>query len=453
METIAEDSAVAIAQRVRSGTLRAIELVEHVLSDIQARNTSSGCFTKVLAAEARATARAIDRQVAVGIDPGPLAGVPFGAKDLFDIAGLPTTAGAKMRLNASPAKCDAEVVLRFKRAGAILVGTLNMDEYAYGFATMNAHYGPTRNPHDPTRLAGGSSGGSAAAVSAGLVPLALGSDTNGSIRVPAALCGIWGIRPADHVIPMNGVFPFVEILDTVGPFARNLTDLVAAYDVLSESNRTTMDCKPRVARLDGWFERNASGEVMQAMDAVMNHLQSDSVAKMPEAEAARSASYLMTAAQGGAFHLETLRHLALEYDPAVRDRLLAGTMLPSGVYLKAIAFRKYFRAKVRELFDRFDILISACTPVIAPKMDEATMMVDGKPASARANLGLYTQPLSLAGIPVVSAPFNRPNAMPIGIQFATAPGREGMLFDFLARLENDGILKANPPTGRIDRND
>ena len=153
----------------------------------------------------------------------------------------------------------------------------------------------------------------------------------------------------------------------------------------------------------------------------------------------------MTAAQGGAFHLESLRHHAIDYDPAVRDRLLAGTMLPAGNYLKAIAFRTYYRDKIRELFKRFDILIAPSTPVVAPRIDQATMLVDGKPAPARANLGLYTQPLSLAGIPIVSAPLNRPSRLPFGLQFATWPGREGMLFQLLSQLESDGLLGAHAP--------
>ena len=442
----ADASAIVIAEKVRCGALSAQLILENVLADIQLRNDSFNCFTRVLAETARKAAQVIDQKVIAGVDPGPLAGVPFGAKDLFDIAGIPTTAGSKLRLNAPAAKSDAEVVARLKRAGAILIGTLNMDEFAYGFATVNAHFGPTRNPHDPSRLAGGSSGGSAAAVAAGLVPIALGSDTNGSIRVPASLCGIWGIRPADNVIPMNGVFPFVEILDTVGPFARSLAELVLVYDLLSDSKRSFSDLQPRVARLDGWFERNADPEALQAVDAVMKHLGSYAVAKMPEAEAARSASHLMTAAQGGAFHLESLRHQAMDYDPAVRDRLLAGTMLPAGNYLKAIAFRKYYRDKIRDLFNRFDILIAPSTPVAAPRIDQATMIVDGKPTPARANLGLYTQPLSVAGIPIVSAPLNRPGRLPFGLQFATCPGREGMLFQLLSQLESDGFLGAHAPT-------
>jgi aspartyl-tRNA(Asn)/glutamyl-tRNA(Gln) amidotransferase subunit A len=171
---------------------------------------------------------------------------------------------------------------------------------------------------------------------------------------------------------------------------------------------------------------------------------------MNDAEAARSASFLLTAAQGGALHLESLKQNAMGYDPAVRDRLLAGTMLPAGMYLKALEFRSRFRISVNALLKRYDILIAASTPVVAPRIDEATMLIDGKPTSARANLGIYTQPLSLAGIPIAAAPLNRPNQLPIGLQFATAPGRERMLFELLAKLEYEEILKANPPPNTKD---
>jgi AtzE family amidohydrolase len=434
MELSRQTSATSIADRVRRGEWSAEFVTRRYLDFIQEHNATFCCFTRVLADRAISDAKKVDEVIASKMDPGPLAGVPFGVKDLFDIAGITTTAGSKVREHAFPAKWDAMAITRLKDAGAVLVGTLNMDEFAYGFATVNPHYGTTRNPNDVSRLAGGSSGGSAAAVSAGLVPISLGSDTNGSVRVPASLCGIWSIRPADDVIPMDGVFPFVEILDTVGPFARCMSDLAIAYEVLSGQKLERLGTVPRVAKLGGWFERNASTEALDAVDQVMKHLSAQSTVNILDAEVARSASYLITAAQGGALHLDTLRSQAMQYDPAVRDRLIA---------LKAMTFRENFRKSILELFQRYDVLISACTPIVAPSISDATMMVDGKIAPARAHLGIYTQPISLAGIPAVSAPLHRPNALPIGVQFATAPGREQLLFELLAKLEYEGLLKSN----------
>ncbi len=442
-------SIIDIAKSVRTGLIKSTVLTKSVLDDISRRNADYVCFTRVLAEQAMAAAQAVDDQVAAGRDPGPLAGVPFAVKDLYDVAGLPTTAGAKLRVSSPPATDDAVVVKRIKDAGAVLIGTLNMDEFAYGFATVNPHFGTTRNPHDVTRLAGGSSGGSAAAVAAGLVPLTLGSDTNGSVRVPAALCGLWGIRPADGAIPVEGTFPFAEILDTVGPFTRSLAELELVYELMADVPLIRSLSTPRIAKLEGWFTRNASSEVLDALAKVMSHLGVKDTVELTEAQTARSASYLITAAQGGTLHLETMRTRAMEYDPAVRDRLLAGAILPAALYQKAMDFRSFYRARVQEIFEHVDVLIAPTTPVVAPRIDQATMLIDGQHASARANLGIYTQPLSLAGIPVVSAPFHVASGMPIGIQFATAPGREPMLFQLLRTLEEDGILRSQTIQGSI----
>ncbi|MEO0539665.1 MAG: amidase family protein, partial [Cyanobacteria bacterium P01_A01_bin.105] len=184
-----------IAQQIRQGDTTAQAVVQKTLDQISHRDTQLNCFTTVLAESALAAAAEVDQKIATGETVGPLAGVPFAVKNLFDIQGVVTLAGSKINQNNSPATTDATAVARLKAAGAILVGALNMDEYAYGFVTVNSHYGATPNPHDPTRISGGSSGGSAAAVAAGLVPLTLGSDTNGSIRVPASLCGVYGLKP------------------------------------------------------------------------------------------------------------------------------------------------------------------------------------------------------------------------------------------------------------------
>ena len=456
-----------IAALVRSGQLSSVALVTESLTRIRSYQSVLNCFTRVLESEALADAARIDGQVASGSNPGALAGVPFACKDLFDVKGLSTTAGAKNRINAEPAPRDAEAVSRLKGEGAILMGTLNMDEYAYGFATINAHFGVTRNPHDTQRLAGGSSGGSASAVSAGLVPFSIGSDTNGSVRVPAGLCGIFGIRPAENTIPMQGVFPFVRSLDTVGPFARSIEDLQMVYRALadpSENNASysipwsTADEPPvRVARLGGWFEKNATTEVLHAIQSLMTQLGSDAVINLPEAEAARSASYIITAAQGGALHLDKLREDAMSYDPAVRDRLIAGTMVPFGLYNKAVQFREYFRKQVAKRFESFDLLIAPCTPCVAPLVEAPTVWIDGKSVPARANLGIFTQPLSIVGMPILSVPWMRApssdptmgDGLPIGIQIATWPGRENLLFAFAKRLEKGGLIGSRCPIQHV----
>ncbi|HMD29237.1 MAG TPA: amidase family protein, partial [Steroidobacteraceae bacterium] len=225
-------SSADIARQIRDGTLSAHAVLTETQAGIERRNPSLNCFTALTRERASREAAAIDALRSRGQALPPLAGVPYAVKNLFDIAGLVTLAGAKVNAGNAPAAADAPLVARMHSAGAVLVGALNMDEHAYGFTTENSHYGTTRNPHDRTRVAGGSSGGSAAAVAAGLVPITLGSDTNGSIRVPASFCGVFGLKPTYGRLPRSGTFPFVHSLDTLGSFARTVTDLAAVYDAL-----------------------------------------------------------------------------------------------------------------------------------------------------------------------------------------------------------------------------
>jgi aspartyl-tRNA(Asn)/glutamyl-tRNA(Gln) amidotransferase subunit A len=338
---------------------------------------------------------------------------------------------------------DAEAVKRMHRAGAVLVATLNMDEFAYGFATVNAAFGTTHNPHDTDRLAGGSSGGSAAAVAAGMLPLTLGSDTNGSIRVPAALCGLYGLKPAHGSLPMAGVFPFVDSFDDIGPFATSIADLKLAWQVLGGVEGAASNV--RVARLGGWFEANMSPKLGAEIDVLDSHLGGLPRVEFPEVDRARSAAFLMTAAEGGARHLPELRRRALDFDPGTRDRLIAGAMLPAPQYLAAQAFRETFRAAVDALFDHHDVLIAPCVGDVAPRIDDPFITVDGERVPARAHLGRLTQPISFIGLPVIAVPLRRPGNLPLGLQLVGTPGREAALFALAERLEADGLTGFSPP--------
>src|SRR5947209_10269686 len=209
-------SASEIAHAVSSRKMSALAAVDAALARIAAHNPVLNAFTDVVADRARARARAIDAALAAGKNPGPLAGVPFAVKNLFDVKGLPTRAGSKINRDLSPASRDATLVERMEASGAVLVGALNMGEYAYDFTGENVHDGPSRNPHDPARMTGGSSGGSGAAVGGGLVPIALGSDTNGSIRVPSSFCGVFGLKPAYGRLSRARSFPFVSSFEHLG---------------------------------------------------------------------------------------------------------------------------------------------------------------------------------------------------------------------------------------------
>src|SRR4051794_20170088 len=224
--------AAEIAAAVSGGRVSACAVVKATLRRISLHDPAVNAFTDVTAERARLRADAVDRRAARGEGAGPLAGVPFAVKNLIDIAGLPTRAGSKINREREPARRDSALVRRLEAAGAVLVGGLNMGEYAYDFTGENVHDGPTRNPHAPDHMAGGSSSGSGAAVAAGLVPLTLGSDTNGSIRVPSAFCGVFGLKPTFGRLTRAGSFPFVPSFDHLGPFARSVEDLALAHDAI-----------------------------------------------------------------------------------------------------------------------------------------------------------------------------------------------------------------------------
>ncbi len=227
-----DGTAQAIAAAIRTGAVSAREIAQETLDRIEARNGALGAFTDVTATRALAKADAIDTARARGVDLGPLAGAPFAVKNLFDIAGLPTRAGSKINRDRRRSKADATVIARLEAAGGVLVGALNMGEFAYDFTGRNVHDGPSRNPHDLKHMTGGSSGGSAAAVAGGLVPVALGSDTNGSIRVPSSFCGLFGLKATYGRLSRVGTFPFVASLDHVGPLARSVGDVALSYDAM-----------------------------------------------------------------------------------------------------------------------------------------------------------------------------------------------------------------------------
>lgn len=439
-------SAMDIAKAVSTGEARAVDVVTNALEEIARQDADLTCFVSVTAEKALEAARAIDEKAARGEKLGALAGVPFAVKDLFDVKGEVTKAGAIMREDAAPAKQDATLVTRLKAADAICLGRLNMDEFAYGFATVNANYGTTKNPHDPGRLAGGSSGGSAASVAAGILPLTLGSDTNGSVRVPASLCGLFGLRPTHDSLPMDGVFPFVDRLDTVGPFTRTLKDLEAAHWVLAGKTPPKRQSRSfKVARLDGWFRANCFEETLAGVDAISAVFGDAPLIDLSLAGAARSAGFLITAKLGGLLHLEDLKTRAMAYDPAVRDRLIAGVALSDSKVADADHIAQRFNRQLEDALEQYDILIAPTTPTPAPKISDGLIEIDGKMVSARANLGLYTQPVSLSGLPILSVPLKRPGKLPLGVQLIAGHGKEADLFSAADALVKAGLVGSDQP--------
>ena len=452
--------AADIAAAVASGRFSAVSVAEATLRRIRERDPVLNSFTAVTEQRALLRAEALDATRARGEPLGPLAGVPFAVKNLFDVAGLPTLAGSKINRDLPPATRDAVLIERLEAAGAVLIGALNMGEYAYDFTGENIHDGPSRNPHDHDRMTGGSSGGSGAAVGGGLVPFCLGSDTNGSIRVPSSLCGIFGLKPTYGRLSRARTFPFVSSLDHLGPFARSARDLALAYDAMQGFDAEDPACAERpvepvepllqrgsdglrVAVAGGYFKCN-SGETCHAIDRVAAALGANRDIEIPQAERARSAAFIVTASEGASLHLGRLRTRAHDFDPAVRDRLIAGALTPAALVVKAQKFRRWYREQVIELFDEVDAILAPATPCTAPLIGQKTFMFGDTELPVRANLGLYTQPISFIGLPVVAVPV--PLApLPIGVQIIAAPWREDIALRLAHALEVEGIVAAMRP--------
>jgi 1-carboxybiuret hydrolase len=453
--------ALDIAGSVQRGERSAVDAVRAALQRIEASEPRINAFTAVLAERALERAAAIDahaRRTTL-----PLAGVPFAVKNLFDIAGLATLAGSRIEATSPPATRDALLVRRLEAAGAVLVGALNMDEFAYGFTTENSHYGATRNPHDSTRISGGSSGGSAAAVAAGQVPLTLGSDTNGSIRVPASLCGVFGLKPTFGRLPRNGSYPFVAALDHLGPFARSAADLAAAYDAMQGPAAGDPACAPRAAEpvsallarcatgvriavLGGWFREMARPEALAAVDAVAQALGVTRLVEWPEVARARAAAFLITANEGATLHLEQLRRRAHDFDPLTRERFLANALIPAAWVAQSQRVRHWFARRVAKCFESVDVLLAPATPCVAPPIGTEWLDLNGQRLPARASMGLLTQPVSCIGLPVASVPVwgrcvDAPH-LPIGVQLIAAPWREDLCLRVAQQLESAGVCSA-----------
>ena len=454
-------SASRIAGAVAAGRTTAAAVVEAVLERIAERDKTLNAFTAVTRERARAKARAIDRAHAEGKPLGPLAGVPFAVKNLFDVAGLPTLAGSKINRDRPPATADATLIQRLEAAGAVLVGALNMGEYAYDFTGENVHDGPSRNPHNTAHMTGGSSGGSGGAVAGGLVPIALGSDTNGSIRVPASFCGIFGLKPTYGRLSRARTFPFVASLDHLGPLARSTRDLALAYDAMQGHDPEDPVCSDRpvaavlpliergvtglrIAVAGGYFRRGASPEALAAVARVAEALGATREVEIPEAARARAAAFVITTSEGAALHLDRLRTRARDFEPAIRDRLISGAMVPASLVVRAQKFRRWYQDEMLKLFQTVDAILAPATPFPAPRIGQQTMSLDGTEVPLRPNIGIFTQPISCIGLPVVAVPVPL-EPLPIGVQIIAAPWREDIALRIAHALEQAKAVAAPRP--------
>ena len=461
--TTLELRSASLVKAIADGELTAVEVLQTSIARIEATDGRVNAFTDKIYARARREAVAVDAMRARGEILPPLAGLPYAVKNLFDVEGEVTLAGAKINLSRPAATQDAFLIHRLKAAGAVLVGALNMDEYAYGFTTENSHFGPCHNPHDLSRIAGGSSGGSAAAVAAQQVPLALGSDTNGSIRVPASLCGIWGLKPTFGRLSRRGSYPFVHSLDHLGPLADSVHGLALAYDGLQGPDPRDPGCHAlqvqpvvhevghgidglRIGLLGGYFMEQAAPEARTAVRHAAAALGVTDMVEWPDPALARAAAFIISASEGGALHLEDLRTRVEDFEPLSVDRFIAGVLQPAAWYVRAQRFRRVYRDKVNALFKDWDLLLAPATPVSAPAIGTEWLDINGVRLPCRPTLGLMTQPISFAGCPVVAAPLwtEGIKGLPIGVQIIAAPWREDLAMRAALVLEQAGVAHLNP---------
>jgi AtzE family amidohydrolase len=450
-----------LARGIAAGDCSAREVLESHIARIEATDARVNAFTGISYERARKEADAIDAQRTRGEVLGPLAGVPYAVKNLFDIEGEVTLAGSKVNQSHAPATADAFLVSQMRAAGAVLVGSLNMDEYAYGFTTENTHYGPCHNPHDLTRIAGGSSGGSGAAVAAGQVPITLGSDTNGSIRVPASLCGVWGLKPTFGRLSRRGSYPFVHSIDHLGPLADSIESLALAYDALQAPDSLDPGCHAlqvqpvsnalahgikglkglRVGLLGGYFHDNATPPAREVAALAAKTLGATDVVEWPDAVLGRAAAFIISASEGGSLHLADLRTRQQDFEPLSVDRFIAGALQPAAWYLRAQRFRRIYRDKVNALFQHWDVLLAPATPVCASTIGTEWLDINGTQAPCRPSMGLLTQPISFAGCPVVAAPMwpTGTGGLPIAVQVIAAPWREDLAFRAAQVLSTSGV--------------
>ncbi len=456
-----EMSIADIQQSLAAGDLSASDIARQTLAAIEQINPQINAWTTVTAARMLDEAQRIDTLRQNGQPLPPLAGIPYAVKNLFDVSGHTTLAGAELFSQRPAATEDSRAVRQLRQAGGLLSGMVNMDAYAYGFTTENSHYGATRNPHDLARIAGGSSGGSAAAVAAGLVHFSLGSDTNGSIRVPASLCGIFGLKPTFGRLSRAGTHPFVPSLDHIGPFARRVSDLAAVYDALQgrdpqdafQAQTASEAAQPLLSRgmeglrcavLSGYFTTWCDDDARAALSRVAHALDAREEVFFPEAELSRSAAFIISASEGGNQYLPALRREPQRFEPHSRERLLAGAMIPAAWYLQAQRFRRHAQQESRALFAHADVLIAPATPRSATQIGEQTMEINGQPLPIRASMGMLTQPISFLGLPVVTVPLRTTSGKPIGLQLIAAPFNEQACLRAARVLEEQGITDARP---------
>jgi aspartyl-tRNA(Asn)/glutamyl-tRNA(Gln) amidotransferase subunit A len=426
-----------LAPQIQGGKLSPVELTKQVLDRIRQRQPALNAYITVLEEAALAQARQAEREIRTGHYRGPLHGIPYAAKDLFFTKGVPTTAGSKILKDFVP-DYDAAVIERLREAGAVLVGKAGLHEFAYGITSANPHFGPVRNPWDTARIPGGSSGGSTAAQATDQCVFALGSDTGGSVRIPAAYCGLVGLKPTFGRISRYGVFPLGHTLDHVGHFANSVADAatilaaLAGPDPRDDSSatepppRVELSADPKLNRYriglpSNYYFQYVEPDVARAVRAAVEKLRSLGAeildVEIPEIEDFTVLSRLILMPEATAVHRQRLKTRRADIGPDVLSLLDQGQFVLATDYLDAQRRRRQLVQSLTTLFDQVDVIVTPATPNTAPKIGETTVEIGGRQEDARLAATRFVRALNLAGVPALSVPCGLDSkGLPIGLQ-------------------------------------
>jgi aspartyl-tRNA(Asn)/glutamyl-tRNA(Gln) amidotransferase subunit A len=419
----------AFARGLRERKFSASEITHDVLKRIADRNPGLNAFILVMDEAARRQAADLDRELAAGRDRGPLHGVPISVKDLFDVAGTPTTAASRVR-EGHVAAADAEVIVRAREAGVVIVGKTNLHEFAFGTTNDESAFGPARNPHDPTRSPGGSSGGSAASVAAGLALGTIGSDTGGSIRIPAAACGVVGLKPTFGEIGLGGAVPLSSSLDHAGPLAGTVVDAWLLYRALSGREELPFPgaaAAPTLGVLRGYFCDLLDDEVRARFEDALGRLAEGGIvvdeARIEHASLTSPAYMHISFGEAAAYHARTIEAVPHLYTPPVRQRIELARYVLAEDYVRAQEVRVVLRRAVDEALRGRDALVLPTLPIPAPTIGQASAEIGGAKHPVRALMLRLTQLFNLTGHPAISLPCGATAAgLPCGLQLV---GRHG----------------------------
>lgn len=450
-----------IAKAVTHRQVSAVDLVRDILDAITRHNPSLNAYISVSADSALEAAERVEKAVAQKKDPGPLAGVPIAIKDLILTSDAPTTAGSRIFGAGIPAGDEAPVVKRLRKAGAIILGKTNLHEVALGVTSVNEHFGAVCNPWNAEHVAGGSSGGSAAAVAAGLCAAAVGTDTRGSIRIPASCCGVTGFKPTYGLLPNEGIVPLSPSLDHVGPMTHTVADAALLLGAMTGTKQgierfmkaLRVSSKGLVLGISEYHLRDLDDDIARAIDKalkVLRPLVKDiREVEIPALDGAQEASGIITASEAIAYHDRHLKATPAGYGPLVRKRLEEGYKRTALEYLNAMAKREAVRAAFAQIFTEVDLLVGATLPALPPRIDEKTVHINGKETNTVEAFTRFNSPQNLAGLPSLSVPCGLAKGLPIGLQFFGAEGADEAVITLGAAFQRETHWhQRRPPIAR-----